>query len=154
MMIHFKTPEGIFNFRVAGIAFRGDEVLIHKDINTKYWTFPGGRCDMGESTAETVVREFEEELGVEVKVKRLLYVVENFFDHEGGAFHELGYYYLIDFPDADQFPTDFQVHADGIDLMFRWVPLGKLKELKLYPEFLQKTLFELPETVQHLVVKD
>lgn len=41
------------------------------------WEFPGGRIEYGESPEETVVREFMEETGCVVKVKRLLPSVQS-----------------------------------------------------------------------------
>ena len=38
----------------------------------------------------------QEELGVEAVVGPLLWIVENFFDYEGKAWHELGFYYRMD----------------------------------------------------------
>ncbi len=44
-----------------------------------YWAMPGGRAEIGETSARTIVREMQEELGCEVEVERLLWTVENFY---------------------------------------------------------------------------
>ncbi len=37
------------------------------------WTFPGGRCDEGETIKETILREVEEEIGInDLKITRFL----------------------------------------------------------------------------------
>ena len=45
----------------------GDILLIHKTDND-LWALPGGGHDVGESIADTVVREVKEETGVDVEV--------------------------------------------------------------------------------------
>ncbi len=80
--IKFK-PKRIFQMRVAGLAFRDGHVLVHRATHEKFWTFPGGRAEMGERSEETLAREMVEELGVEAKIGRLLWAVENFFHYEG-----------------------------------------------------------------------
>lgn len=41
------------------------------------WTLPGGRAEEGESTIDAVVREFQEETGLEVRALDLAYVAES-----------------------------------------------------------------------------
>ncbi|KAG7402765.1 8-oxo-dGTP diphosphatase [Fusarium oxysporum f. sp. rapae] len=61
-----------------GILVRGKEVLIlerrlkNPEISENgppdSWAFPGGKADNGETPEEAVVREFEEEVGLKVKI--------------------------------------------------------------------------------------
>ena len=55
---------------VAAVIPRGDQVLICQRAPHKrhggLWEFPGGKCEPGESLADTARRELREELGVEV----------------------------------------------------------------------------------------
>ena len=46
---------------------RGELLLVHKTDND-LWALPGGGMDVGESMAETVVREVKEETGIDVEV--------------------------------------------------------------------------------------
>jgi ADP-ribose pyrophosphatase YjhB (NUDIX family) len=54
---------------------RGDRLLMGRrtiEPRRGYWTLPGGYVELGESAEEAVVREAQEEMGVEVRVERLL----------------------------------------------------------------------------------
>jgi ADP-ribose pyrophosphatase YjhB (NUDIX family) len=57
------------------ILSRGDKVLLARrtiEPRAGYWTFPGGYVELGESAEEAAVREAKEEIGVDVRVDRLL----------------------------------------------------------------------------------
>ena len=70
--------------RVAGIISMNDGfVLMHRKnvIRNKeyqeYYTFPGGGLEEGETLEEGVIREVKEEFGINVKVTKKLYELEN-----------------------------------------------------------------------------
>ncbi|MBU3144507.1 NUDIX hydrolase [Clostridium sp. CF012] len=81
MDISFKTDEGRFNYRVAGIIIHDNKLLIMKGEHSPYYYIPGGRVAMNELSEYAIIREIKEELNAEVKVNRMLWVNENFF-HE------------------------------------------------------------------------
>ena len=70
---------------VAGILVRDSRVFVAKrgpeGSFCGYWEFPGGKVEIGESDEDAVVREFNEEFGIVVSVKRLL--GEVLFPHRG-----------------------------------------------------------------------
>ena len=57
---------------VKGIVFEDDKVWLRKNERQE-WELPGGKLDVGEQPTETVVREMEEELGLEVTVSDLVH---------------------------------------------------------------------------------
>lgn len=70
--------------RVAGIVPMNDGfVFMHRKnvIRNKeyqeYYTFPGGHLEEGETLEEGVIREIKEEFGIDVKVIKKLYELEN-----------------------------------------------------------------------------
>jgi 8-oxo-dGTP pyrophosphatase MutT (NUDIX family) len=71
LRMKFK-PKRIFQMRIAGLAFRDGHVLVHRATHEAFWTFPGGRAEMGETSEETLTREMVEELGVTASVGPLL----------------------------------------------------------------------------------
>ena len=72
------------NIRVAGIVPMNDgfvfmhrkNVIRNKDYQ-EYYTFPGGHLEEGETLEEGVIREIKEEFGIDVRVVRNVYELEN-----------------------------------------------------------------------------
>ena len=55
---------------------RGELLLVHKTDND-LWALPGGAMDLGESMADTVVREVKEETGIDVEVTGVVGIYTN-----------------------------------------------------------------------------
>ena len=121
-----------------------------------FWLLPGGRCEMGESSPEAITREMQEELEIPVKIERLLWVVENFFEYNHFHFHEIAFYYLLSMPSGcvllDK-PT-FTAQDTGVTLYFQWFDLHELEPLELYPTFLKTGLQNLPPHPHQIVHRD
>jgi 8-oxo-dGTP pyrophosphatase MutT (NUDIX family) len=64
----------------ALVLIRGEwpdaELLLLKEHSKKYWLFPGGKQNPGETIEEALVREIHEELSAEVKEVEKIGVVE------------------------------------------------------------------------------
>jgi hypothetical protein len=103
-----------------------------------------------------------EETGSRIRIKRLLWVVENFFqDEEKGPpwsipTHELGFYYLFEFPQNSPLyeKETFQGTEGEHSLIFEWQPLATLEECVLFPVFLRKGLQDPPQTTKHLRIQE
>ncbi|MFY0255904.1 NUDIX domain-containing protein [Chitinophaga sp. 30R24] len=70
-----------FNVRVYGIMINDQQQVLVSDeyIRGSYYTkFPGGGLEFGEGTLECLVREWQEELGQEVKVVEHIYTTDFF----------------------------------------------------------------------------
>lgn len=157
--IRIKLAKRLFNMRIAGLAFREGHVLIHRATREKFWTFPGGTAEVGESSAETLVREMKEETDCDVTLLRHLWTVENFFAFEGRTWHEIGIYYLMQMPDHFPFQPEEIVHRvrdAKNDLEFKWVPADKarLEALPLQPDFIPGRIADLPRTSEHLIHRE
>ena len=70
--------------RVAGIVPMDNGFVFMHRKNVKrnkdyeeYYTFPGGHLEYGETLEEGVIREIKEEFGIDVKVIRNVYELEN-----------------------------------------------------------------------------
>jgi len=158
--IRIKKKDGrVFQMRIAGLAFRNGYVLVHRATHETFWTFPGGRAEIGETSQQTLVREMREELGVTATIGPLLWTVENFFFYEGRHWHEFGMYYRMELPDSLAFHRTGIIHRlrDGSsDLEFKWVKATKaaLVALDIPPYFIADEIENLPESPRHIVWND
>ena len=91
-------------------------------------------------------------------VERLLWFVENFFEHQGMKWHEVGLYFLVSLAKDSRFLGEgphYGVETE-IDLTFRleWFDVEKLAGVRLLPSFLRERLRSLPEQVEYVVHRD
>ncbi len=69
-----KKPKSPF-LAVDGVILEKDKVLLVKRNHFPFvgwWTLPGGHVKYGETVEKAIKREIKEELGVEVKIEKLL----------------------------------------------------------------------------------
>jgi 8-oxo-dGTP pyrophosphatase MutT (NUDIX family) len=161
-MITFTGPQHKFTYRIGGIAIHNGHVLCQKSTlnpDNTYWFLPGGRAELGESAVETLRREIREELGEEIQIGNLLYIVENFYT-ENIQQHELGLYFTISFTD-DSYLYQQREHSiirpeeDGHPMIFDWLPLEKLPHtLQLRPSFFCQELQHLPTQTAHITISE
>jgi ADP-ribose pyrophosphatase YjhB (NUDIX family) len=153
-IITFKPAEIRFTYRVGGIFIHQEHILCQFDSKEDLFFLPGGRAELGEAASVSLLREMQEELGVVMKIERLLYIAENFFTDPNDTWHELGLYFLMTAP-ADSYlyqslETIKRVDEVGKHLRFDWLPIGQLEAFPLYPHFFQKALQEIPEHIVHI----
>ena len=103
--ILFRTDSYVFSYRVAGVCIQNGKVLLQKPAADDGFAFPGGHVAFGETNAETLTREFKEEIGADIAVGGLKWVGEVFFDWGGKPCHQICLYYAIDIRD-DRTPAD------------------------------------------------
>jgi len=158
-MIRFDQGSHRFNYRVAGVAIHNNQVLLHQGAGESFWSLPGGRVEFGEEAAQTLKREMQEELEIQIEVTRLLWVVENFFDYDNKNYHELSFYFLMLLPDTSKYLTQtgpYQCAEADSNLIFQWFSdqADVLSSLPVYPSFLQTELQQLPESMLHRIHRD
>ncbi|MBD3292301.1 MAG: NUDIX domain-containing protein, partial [Armatimonadia bacterium] len=82
---------------------RGHEILVGEGYDPakgdRYQRPVGGSLRFGETSEQAVVREVDEEIGVEMTDLRLLGVLENIFTCEGQDAHEIVFVYEARFAD-------------------------------------------------------
>jgi mutator protein MutT len=125
-----------FNIRVYGILINSNhEVLLSDErrFGKEFTKFPGGGLEFGEGIKDCLIREFQEELGLEIEVKELIYLTDFY---QKSAFHKddqiISVYYAvsaekdkIDLIKTKEIPFDFE--EDAIE-SHRWKELKELNE--------------------------
>ena len=156
----FRTESGVFSYRVAGICVRDGRVLLQTTTGEdRSFAFPGGHVSFGETNAQTLIREFKEEIGAEITVGEVKWVAEVFFLWRAKPCHQICLYYMVELlnpeiPAEGSFLGKEQLEGRSFDLEFHWVPLEKAAELELYPVQCRELLGMLNEGVQHFVYKE
>lgn len=158
--ILFKTNNWVFSYRVAGICVRDGKVLLQTTTGEdRSFAFPGGHVSFGETNAETLIREFKEEIGADIAVGELKWVAEVFFPWGRKPCHQICLYYMVEIQNPE-IPCDgafvAKEHLEGrsFDLEFHWVPLEQAGELEVYPTNAKELLNKLHEGVQHFVYRE
>ena len=151
MDITYTTGNEKFNYRVCAIMLHDGKILAMRDADrSPYYYLPGGRVSFGERAEDAVVREMQEELGIQAKVVRPLWLNQAFFteDVEKTQFHELCIYFLMDITDTDLLSRgDHFTHTEGKRThAYHWLPFEQLKDEYFYPLFLKEEIFRLPES--------
>ncbi len=110
----------------AGILCKDDRYFVAKREDKGsiggLWEFPGGKNRWGESEEETLKREFQEELKLDIKVGLLLHSHD--FVNKGTLYHQKAY---LVFCPVVQEPV-LSVHTT-----YRWVNKEELQRLQFAP---------------------
>ena len=155
--ILFKTEDHIFSYRVGGVLIREGKALLQRAAGEDGYALIGGHVAFGETTAETLVREFREELGADIRVERLLMVNENFFAWGSRPCQQINLYYLVSLTDETQIPLSGSFWAldecggERVDLEMCWISLEEIAQQTLYPAEAKPYLLHLPSEIVHIV---
>src|SRR5574344_1513359 len=99
--VRFQTEKGQrFSLRAAAIFIENGSALFATNASRDYYYPIGGAVELGETTQQAALREVSEEIGITCQVNRLLFIQENFFKRDDGAFkdltcHEITFYFLM-----------------------------------------------------------
>ena len=156
-MIRFEKDGVGFGCRAAGVVLSGNRILLQTiefdGDKPEIWSLPGGRIEMLETSEEALVREMQEELDTEVKIERLLWIVEEFWNNDmrdGRPEHGVGFYYLMTFPpesDVHRHEDVFEGHEENYRLYLKWHQLDVLDQIDVRPSFLKSAILSLPDTL-------
>lgn len=144
-------PSNSIRFKSLGLHWREGRLLAAEvygdDGNVKGVRPLGGSVEFGETARSAVVREFREELGVEIVAAGEPFFFENIYVHEGERGHELLALFEVEFS-ADAFSGDSLIvfyEDSGESGVARWFDLDELDlpdGLELYPAGLKSYLLK------------
>lgn len=101
-----------------GLIFKDNFILLeeqegkHSKGISYYYRPIGGTIELGEKSDETIIREFYEELGVEIVIKRYISCLENIFYIYENVGHEITQIYLVDFKDKDLYQKEYFIVSE------------------------------------------
>lgn len=136
--------------RVGGLFQVDGKILMVQQgrSDDRYWLLPGGGVRFGESLAQALIRETQEELGLRVAVGALLAIVESISPEPDYQKHVVHLVFDVSAaPDADLAPKDSAV------LAARFLSETEIAAADVRPpiaDFLAVCLRERPSSPQYL----
>lgn len=135
----------ITRLRTAGVLISDGHILLESLHNLDVWGVPGGGLEDGESLHEGCIREYAEELQLDVICTRTLFITENFWVNDpipSQIRREYAFYFEVTPRQPFVTPKPHFVSAEG-HLKFEWFPLTELGTLDFVPQFMIKPLTQL-----------
>lgn len=136
--------------RVAGLLVHEGRILMVEQGHEeeRYWLLPGGGVKFGETLADALRREFDEEIALRVGVNKLLAIVESISPDPSYAKHVVHLVFEVSAPqEVVPEPQDVKVlHAAFLDET-------QIQSADVRPpitEFLTACVRELPSSPQYL----
>ncbi|HDR4722406.1 NUDIX hydrolase [Bacillus cereus] len=129
--------------KAFGIAIHHDRLLVqeyHTGDETYYRPL-GGSIELGEKSAHTVIREFQEELHTEVEITNYLGCLENIFHLDGEIGHEIIQLYSLRLLDMSLYEIEIlNIQDEQTASYAKWIPMTAFiqKEKALYPDGILK----------------
>jgi 8-oxo-dGTP pyrophosphatase MutT (NUDIX family) len=118
-----------------GAVRRDDELLVAEfddpDTGEVFYRLLGGGVEFGEHSRNTVVREFEEELGIQFHVDRCIGTFEDIFEFDGAPAHEIWRVYSGDIAESwpyEQSSFDFREPDLDVTLTAHWLSIEALRQ--------------------------
>ena len=121
--------------RVAGILIENDEILLieHTKNDKKYWL---GGVDWGESTAESLIREYKEETNLDIEVESFLFLSETIAPDKKK--HVINLYFKIKRKNFSEISLKLGNEEMLTDL--RFFKKEEIKNIKLYPNIKEQII--------------
>lgn len=151
---YFADKNSICSLRVAGVLIHNNNILVQRDKGGTEYALPGGHVAKGETSIESLVREFKEETGANITCNRLIWVEECFWNWGGKPTHTICLYYLVDIENEIDIPEkEFVPQKDNCNVLVGWMPLECVKDLTIYPTFLKEKVFDILPYTEHFISK-
>lgn len=141
------VTDGRIRNLVVGLAVRDGHVLLEEYPGDawrgSFLRALGGGLEFGERLEEAVVREFDEELGIRVRVERALGASDNIFTWQGEPAHEVVHAYVVSAPELDAWPLDERRRILDQATEAGWWPIADLPTRDVYPDRVTTLIEEL-----------
>ncbi|HHZ06860.1 MAG TPA: NUDIX domain-containing protein [Clostridiales bacterium] len=153
MDIDLKGYKEKFRYRAAAIIIENNCLLMVKNKLAPYYYSVGGGVHINETSENAVKREVLEETGAAYEIDRLAFIQENFFTDnyvfKNLRCHEITMFFLMKPRGTQQ--LDSNSYSMGVREHMCWLPIDKLNEYQIYPEFFREKLKRLSDRIEHIV---
>jgi len=139
--INVKINNINFVCRSCAIIRNENKILFQKRKKDKYYALPGGKIEVLETVKEALKRELKEELGVEVEVKNIVSVVENFFEFNSEKVHQYIFTHeVILLDDKYKDLKEFEGIEKDKDVVFKWIDVNDFDKSIIKPDYVVEQL--------------
>jgi 8-oxo-dGTP diphosphatase len=128
-----------FNIRVYGLLIVNGQLLVSDEFlwGKAITKLPGGGLEWGEGISDGLIREFNEELGITIKIEKLFYLNDFFQLSLVDKNHQIiSIYYLVSTEKPDLIPVKDRAHdhpeAVHGSQVFRWIDLKSISASDFY----------------------
>ena len=149
----FTTEEYTCDLRAAAVLIKDNKILVQREKDGNEYALPGGHVKIGETLEDGLIRETMEEMGVQIKCKRVLWSEECFWEWNGRQAHNISFYYLIELCEGFEIPDtgEFVSQKDNCNVVIGWIPVEQLQNVTIYPDFIKKEIHHLDGPMKHFV---
>ena len=160
-MTNSALDVGFFGgYRVAGVLIKDEKILLFTDDFVDSWHIPGGLVKMFESSEQAIKREFQEEIGLDITVERLSWIVENSFVFDNKKYHGIELTFLVSSLDSEEKLTQEEFYGleddlgslegryenqKDLKLTFRWFHQTELDSITVLPKIYNDELKNIPD---------
>lgn len=143
--VKIKSIRCLYEKSCGGIIFyktrQNVKILLVKNNNGRYWSFPKGHIEDGETEQETAIREIKEETGLDVTLVSHFREISEYCPF--GKIRKRVVFFL-----ARAFTDNVHIQEEEID-SYIWVDLQQARKLCTYDNDLR--IIEKAETTIHLM---
>ena len=148
----FMVGNNWFRYRTGAIIIENDCLLVITNPTAPYYYSVGGGVHMNETSEQCIVREVKEETGVDYEIDHLAVVCENFFQDNNPGFeglncHVIEFYYLMKSRGSQELKSE-SYGWNGAKESIEWIPLEKLAQANIKPDFLKTRIPEILKMTQ------
>lgn len=134
----FQGPKSHIHLIARGLLLHGDNIILCRVKNAKWFFLPGGHIEDGESAKIALLRELREEIGKgNYNITSFVGACENIFPLEEGVFqHEMNIIFAVNVLEGIE-PKTKEDHIEFIS-----VAKNDLKNYKILPATLKDGIIE------------
>ncbi|KKQ21741.1 MAG: NUDIX hydrolase [Candidatus Wolfebacteria bacterium GW2011_GWC1_37_10] len=134
----FQGPKSHIHSIARGLLVSGEEIILCRVRDAKWFFLPGGHIEDGESARATLLRELREEIGTsDYKITSFVGICENIFPLEDNVSqHEINIIFKVDVP------QEVQMNNKEDHIEFVNISVNDLKNYKILPAALKDGVLE------------
>lgn len=134
LQLHIRCKKGnIFEIITRAVIINRGKILLCHQKNKRYYFFPGGHIEFGESAKDALRRELKEEFGAKVVNAKLIGSSENFYGKTKAKHHELNLIFAVKLNTP-------KVQAVEDHIYFSWIAIENFQRITVLPKSLHKAV--------------